>query len=141
MADLGCSLTLANTKWLTTLRPDLELRTKATLVSVRGISTKRYKSDTYVLFPFYLRGVAHNSSIKLAYFVREVHLIDDFQCNFLIGVNVLGPKRIDLLVSSATLYIGAYENLLVPMNVRLRPLPIRYKVKLAKNTTLALRQT
>src|SRR5450631_4183209 len=141
MADLGCSLTLANTKWISTLRPNLELCTKATLVSVRGISTKRYKSDTYVLFPFYLRGVAQDGSIKLAHFVREVYLIDDFQCNFLIGVNVLGPERIDLLVSSATLRIGACENLSVPMNVRLRPLPVRYKVKLAKHTTLALRQT
>src|ERR1019366_3904631 len=141
MADLGCSLTLANTKWLTTLRPNLELRTKATLVSVRGISTERHKSDTYVLFPFYLRGVSQDSSTKLAHFVREVHLIDDFQYNFLIGVNVLGPKRIDLLVSSATLRIGACENLSVPMNVRLRPLPVRHKVKLAEHTTLAPRQT
>ena len=78
MADSGCSLTLVNTKWLTNLRPNLELCTKATLVLVRGISTERYKLDTYILFPFYLRGVVQDGSIKLAYFIREVHLIDDF---------------------------------------------------------------
>ena len=45
----------------------------------------------------------------LAMFTWEVHLVDNLQAKMLIGVDILGPEKIDLLLSQGVAHIGSCD--------------------------------
>ena len=108
----------------------------ATPLKVRSIRATSHSSLEYVLLLMYFLGT-HRSDKKrgLATFTREVHLVDNLQAKMLIGVDILGPEKIDLLVSKGLAYIESC-NVDVEITARPRGSPVRSPVLTNTNTTI-----
>lgn len=71
--------------------PRISIRTMATPITVRGISTTQHKTDEYAIVPFMFEDTQRGQPV-LARFWREVHLADELKTNLLIGIEVMGPE-------------------------------------------------
>ena len=82
----------------------------ATPLRVRGLGAVTHTSMAYILLPMYFPGTCHSDKKKvLAMFTWEVHLVDNLQAKMLISVDILGPKKIDLLLSQGVAHIGSCD--------------------------------
>src|SRR5438045_2213511 len=80
----------------------------ATPLRVRGLSAVTHTSTAYILLPMCFPGTCRSDKKKvLAMFTQEVHLVDNLQAKMLIGVDILGPEKIDLLLSQGVAHIGS----------------------------------
>src|SRR5438045_91773 len=80
----------------------------ATPLRVCGLSAVTHTSMVYILLPMYFQGTCCSDKKKvLAMFTQEVHLVDNLQAKMLIGIDILGPEKIDLLLSQGVAHIGS----------------------------------
>ena len=88
----------------------------ATLLKVRGVGSSRYKTSEYVTIPIYLLGLVEGKEV-LAYFRREIYLIDDLRAKILLSNNILGPEGFVINVANSKAYISSY-NITVSISAR-----------------------
>src|SRR5438046_7541304 len=82
----------------------------ATPLRVCGLGAVTHTTMVYILLPMYFPGTCHSDKKKvLAMFTQEVHLVDNLQAKMLISVDILGPKKIDLLLSQGVAHIGSCD--------------------------------
>ena len=106
--DSGCSITLADASWIQEQLPRTQLQTMATPLRVHGLGAVTHTSTAYILLPMYFQGTCCSDKKKvLATFTQEVHLVDNLQAKMLISIDILGPEKIDLLLSQGVAHIGS----------------------------------
>src|SRR5438045_7710367 len=82
----------------------------ATPLRVCGLGAVTHTSTVYILLSMYFPGTRHSDKKKvLATFTWEVHLVDNLQAKMLISVDILGPEKIDLLLSQGVAHIGSCD--------------------------------
>ena len=116
--DTGCGVTLIDRAWLFSLLPDVSISKMATPLKVRGVGSSRHKTSEYVTIPIYLLGQVEGKEV-LAYFRREMYLIDDLRAKMLLSNDILGPEGFIIDVANSKAYISSY-NVAVPMSARQR---------------------
>ena len=67
-------------------------------ISVRGISSNYYLTSEYILLEIYFLGIRSGMDIR-AKIIREVHLVDGLKAKMLLGTNIIGLEKIDIITS------------------------------------------
>ena len=133
--DSGCSVTLIDRAFLREQAPDIHVRTMASPISVRGIGTNHHSTSEYVLLDMYLPG-RHNSKEVRAKITREAHIVDDLKAKMLLGTDIIGPEKIDIITSRNEAYIGSCDTT-VAIDLRPRSRGVTMKpVVASKQATL-----
>ena len=96
--DIDYLVTLINRAFLLKQIPGIYIRTIALPISVRGISTNYYSTNEYVLLEIYLLGTRNGKNIR-AKITREAYLVNSLKVKMLLGTNIIGPKKIDIIAS------------------------------------------
>ena len=136
--DTGCSRTLGDRAWIERHYPKLEIRRRAQPLTVRGIGSDYHQSSDYVVLPFRFKGTTLDGKSAYAAFDREVALVSGLQANILIGMDVLGPERIDILNSKGTATVHSCD-ISIPMSAGQRGKKVSVKVRSDKHVTIPVR--
>ena len=133
--DSGCSVTLIDRAFLLEQAPNAHIRTMASPISVRGIGTNHHSTKEYVLLEMFLPGKRNGKEVR-AKITREAHLVDGLKAKMLLGTDIIGPEKIDIITSRNEAYIGSCDTR-VPIDLRPRSRGITMKPVVAnKETTL-----
>jgi len=98
--DTGYRVTITNRAFIKRALPGTHIRTIATPLEVTDIGKDKYKTDEYIITPLFLPGrnkLVYDIITKTA--PRKIHLVDSLRANILIRIDVMTPKRIDILAS------------------------------------------
>lgn len=135
--DTGCSRTLGDRNWVKQHYPSLEIRQRATPLVVRGIGSSVHVSQEYVIMDMYFKGQDAQHRPAMASFRREVTLVDGLQANMLLGMDILGPERIDIMLSLGHALVTSCDNIRIPITQKTRGRKHNSRVFAAVSTTLA----
>src|SRR6266536_824183 len=80
-------MTIIDRAFLKANRPDCEIHRIDVLLSLRGIGSKTYQSNEYVVIPFYIPGYI-DGEIQLIEIIAEIHIVDHLNAKMLIGIHV-----------------------------------------------------
>src|SRR6266536_2567566 len=96
-------MTIIDRAFLKANRPDCEIHRIDVLLSLRGIGSKTYQSNEYVVIPFYIPGYI-DGEIQLIEITVEVHIVDHLNAKMLIGIDVIDIEEmiIDFVYRSLT---------------------------------------
>lgn len=126
-------MTLADRLWLKKVLSDAEIGTKATPINVRGLGSTKHKSSEHAVVTMYMAGTAlGNKKLRITKITREVHMADDLRANMLIGMDIIGPKRIDISVSIESASVGSCKTTIL-IHAKPRGNPVHHTVN-AKGT-------
>ena len=67
-------------------------------ILVRGISSNYYSTNEYILLEIYFLGTRNSMDVR-AKITREVYLVDGLKVKMLLGTNIIGPEKIDIITS------------------------------------------
>jgi len=98
--NTGYRVTITNRAFIKRTLPRTHIHTIATLLEVTGIGKDKYKIDKYIITPLFLLGrnkLGYNIITKTG--PREIYLVDNLRANILIRIDIVTPKRIDILAS------------------------------------------
>jgi hypothetical protein len=112
--DSGCTMSIIDRKFLKRVLPNAT-PTKVESVPVRGIGKTVQQCDQHVTFELYLPGKEAMAVIRCG-----ARVVEDLKANFLIGMDILGPERIDLILSQSLIIIGSYQRIKIPIKTRAR---------------------
>ena len=84
-----------------------------TTIKVKGIGDKKYDAYKYIKLKMYLQ----SSNSNIALIDREFHVIDNLTAKVLIGIDIMKPKGIAIDLGINIMKIGAYKDLLIPINI------------------------
>ncbi|KAG5967810.1 hypothetical protein E4U58_002109 [Claviceps cyperi] len=82
-----------NQKWLAEWYPDVEIRTRASPIQVRGIGAEKHSTDKYVLLPMNFVGNTPDGKPAIASFTREVSLEELLNARLLMGTDCIVPEQ------------------------------------------------
>lgn len=105
--DTGCGVTLVDKSWLLKQLPEVILSTIATLLRIRGIGATQHESNEFVCTPIYFLGKDVRQQQVYASINRELHLVDGWKANVLIGNDIVGPEAIAINVNTKTKCISS----------------------------------
>ena len=72
----------------------------------------------YIRTLLYLLGKSNISKPMVAKIIVNLYLINNLKANLLLGTNVIGSKKINVITSKKYIYMGSY-NMRVPIKVNL----------------------
>ena len=64
-------------------------------ITVQSIESIRYLIDEYVILNFYISDLVNNQ-IKIIEIITKIHLIHNLKAKFLINVNILDSKKMNI---------------------------------------------
>ena len=88
----------------------------ASPMEVRGIGLTSHSANQYVIIKFYLPG----KDGRIAYFQREVHLINNLKANLLMGIDILSPENIYIDPSREIATIRSCEDVQLALFIKIR---------------------
>ena len=125
--DSGNPMTMGGRRFLAEQLPDTPIQKLASPVPVRGVGGNVIKSDEFVRAKISFDGILASKDASdtpaTGVIEVEIHVIDDFAANLLIGNDVIYPQAMKLDPEKRRLTIGKCENLHVPLDVRSRSTP------------------
>lgn len=90
-----------------------------TSITVRDLGAIKHQIDKYAMTFIYLPGKNESGASVKALIYREIHLVNGLKANMLIRNDILGPEKIDILVSSSTAHIKSC-NVTIPIIIQSR---------------------
>jgi len=103
--DIGCSKTLGDAKWMKKKYPNVPVRPRAMGLPVKGIGKIIQVSTEYMVVPFYFQGKTDDGKEVVAHFTREVGLVDGLDAHMLVGMDVIGAEKFDIMMSTGPPHI------------------------------------
>ena len=114
--DTGCTMSLVDRNFLLSNCPNIKISTMATPMEVRGIGSASHAANQYALVDFCLPG----NDGRIAYFQREVHLVDNLKANLLLGIDILAPEGIVMDLSAKIAVVKSCDSVVIPLSVETR---------------------
>ena len=103
--------------------PNHPIQRMTTAIPVRGIDGNVVKSDEFITTKIAFEGVDSKGHPVKGVVTAELHVIDDFGANLLVGNDVLVPEDMAVDLGRRRLVIGSCEGLEVPIRVEARKDP------------------
>ncbi len=75
-----------------TLNFATKVRKLTSSISIRNIENKIHNSDEYILMNDFIKETLLNNTSAIAFFQREVYLINDLKMKMLIDIDILSSK-------------------------------------------------
>ena len=113
------SVTLIDRAFLASQCPNIKIAQMAFSLLVRGIGFNKHSILNYVLVSIYIPGTDTSGNRVKTFITREAHVIDNFKAKILIGINIMGPKSINIFVAKKKVYIKSYKTS-SPINIKAR---------------------
>ena len=126
--DTGCSVTVADQKFMEANLPHAEIRTMASPTIVKGLGKAKHKVNQFVHTAMYLPGKTDVGEPVVGEIMVDLHLVEDLKANILLGMDVVGPKEINVITSRKHLYIGSC-GIRMPIEIRPRGTEVRRPIK------------
>lgn len=104
--NTGCSLILVDRAWLFQQTLNTAIRRMALLFTVRGIGTDKHATADYAILNIIIPGLDHENKPVEAVITRKAYIVKGLKAKMLIGVNVMGPKKINISMTKKTAYLG-----------------------------------
>lgn len=104
----GYSVTLINRAFLLKQAPGTHVRTITSPISIREIGTNHHSTNEYMLLDIYFPDKRDGKDMR-AKITREAHLIDNLKAKMLLGTDIIGPERIDIITSKNQAFISSYD--------------------------------
>ncbi len=94
-----------------------KIRKLTSSILIRDIENKIHNSDEYILMNDFIKETLWNDTSAIAFFQREVHLMNDFKMKMLIDVDILSSKRIQINLNDRILQINSCQDIIVKINI------------------------
>ena len=98
--DTGYLVILINRAFLLKQVLGIYIRTIASPISIRGIGSNYYTTREYVLLEIYLPSKYYSKDVRTK-LTREAYLIDGLKVKILLGTNIIGPEKINIIASKS----------------------------------------
>ena len=82
-------------------------------IKVKGIGDRKHDTYKYIKLKMYLQ----SSNSNTALINREFYIINNLTAKVLIGIDIMKPKGIVIDLGINIIKIGAYKDLLIPINI------------------------
>ena len=79
----------------------------AFLIIIRGIGFNKYATTNYALINLYILKKNRDCNLIKVLIIREVYIVKGFKVKILIRINIIRPKKINILVSFKELSVGS----------------------------------
>ena len=130
--DTGCTMSIIGREFLQQQLPKAEVRRMTSPITVRGVGQGTHSCNEYVQLDIYLQG----SLIALIH--RDVHIVDGMKAKILIGMDVIGPEKINLDIPQRTAFVSSCKNAAIPITVTPRSSQrVSHLIKAGKNVTIS----
>lgn len=113
-----------------------KISTISTPLNIRGIGTSKHKSAQFAALPFYFPGKNWAGQQVYALIKCELHLVNGFQANILVGNNILFSKDFAININKNRALIGSCR-VTISINAKQRKQFFRRKL-LASNNNMVL---
>ncbi len=106
-ADIECTMSLSDREFIEsiTLNFATKIRKLTSLILIRDIENKIHNSDEYILMNDFIKETLLNNTSAIAFFQREVHLMNDLKMKMLIDIDILSSKQIQINLNDRILQI------------------------------------
>ncbi len=94
-----------------------KIRKLTSSILIRDIENKIHNSDEYILMNDFIKETLWNDTSAIAFFQREVYLMNDFKIKMLIDVDILSSKRIQINLNDRILQINSCQDIIVKINI------------------------
>ena len=132
--DTGCSVTLIDRKFLSHVTTTASIRTSGP-VTVNGIAGSEMTYE-YVQLDLWFQGLL-NGKPATAYIQREARIVNNLKAKLLVGMDILGPEKINLLFTSKKMVINSCKGLVVPITTTSnKGQPVKQNVQTVKKVLI-----
>ena len=91
--DSGYTIFIIDTTFIS---ENTEIKTILTSILIRSLSSKLYRSNTFAVITFYIRGILVDSRQAFAKITRKVYIVNNLKAGILIEADIIIPKSIIL---------------------------------------------
>lgn len=107
-ADTGACQTVADHDWILESVPDIRVQTKEEDSWFKGVGGDVF-TDKYAVIPMYFDGThGVDGERAIAWLAnQEVILVKNLGTNMLLGMDILGTEKMDVIVSQGRVHIGS----------------------------------
>ena len=110
-------------------------------IPIRGLKSKIYYSDEYIVLIFYIKGVLFDNTRAFVQITRKIHVVDDFKTDIFIETNILISERMIIDFVIQFIKIDNCRDIIVFMDSRARSEFIKRTMKLSTRIMLPSRIT
>jgi len=82
-------------------------------IQVKGIGAKTHQCEKYADLAIYLSGDKTRTTV----IEQEVHIVKDLKVKMLVGLDILGPKKISIMMNNTEAVIRSCNNIRIPLTV------------------------
>ena len=93
--NTNCIMLLIDWVFLHKYLSDIIVQKTINKITVQDISSWMHKYQKYVQLKLYLSDTLDKKTM-MTYIVRNVHLVDNLQTNFLVNMNIIGSEHINM---------------------------------------------
>jgi len=95
-------------------------------ITVRGIGENRHSTSKYVVTLIYFGGLRDGNPI-ITLLTRKAHVVSGLKAKILLGIDVIGPKKFELLLAKKSVHIDSY-NVNIQIDLKLKGRQVRQVV-------------
>ena len=129
--DTRCIMSLIDRAFLREVYPDAEIKRMSTLMTVKGIGSRKHNASEYVKLKMYLSDKNGTAVIE-----RELHIVDDLTVRALIDIDIMKPERIVVDLGNDFMKVGACQDIEVPIVAVAKGAPISRTVYSSKRVII-----
>ena len=117
--NIKCTMFLSDKKFIKSITSNFttKIRKLMSLISIRDIKNKIHNSDEYILMNDFIKETLLNDTSAIAFFQREVHLINNLKMKMLIDIDILSSKRIQINLNDKILQINSCQDIIIKINI------------------------
>ncbi len=119
VVDIECTMSLMNTKYLTSILSKAIITKMSTLINVRDINNALHQSNSYVMLDLYLDEITIERKIR-NHIKRKFHLVNELKCKLLMKLNIMISKKMIINLTNKSLIIFTCENLTIFIKINFK---------------------
>jgi len=108
-----CTMSLVNREFLMKQALKTTIKRMPSPIQVKGIGAGTHQCEKYADLAIYLPG----DKTRTAVIEQEVHIVKDLKAKMLVGLDILGPKKISIMMNNTEAVIKSCNNIRVPLTV------------------------
>ncbi len=108
-----CIMSLVNKEFLMKQALKTIIKWMPSSIQIKGIETETHQCEKYTNLAIYLSG----DKIRTIVIEWEVHIVKDLKMKMLVGLDILGPKKIFIMMNNTEAVIRSCNNIRVSLTV------------------------
>lgn len=114
--DSECTMSLIDISFLQTQVPDQTIQKLSKPINVQGIGSVTHTCTEFVTLDVYFTGTLQGES-RTARIQRDFHVVKDLKAQMLLGMDIIGPKKINTNILDWSATISSCQDLKIPLSI------------------------